>query len=684
MATRWAGASAVLGTCQPGAARRIIARDGQPARRRAAAAKNGRGDVKTMTGLYRKSLLAAVAAIALTPALAGAQMTDLVVGATLEPPSLDPTTTAAAAVDEVTYHNIFEGLTMVNENGEVIPGLAESWDISDDGLTYTFHLLDGVMFADGTAFDADDVVFTFERLIGEESVSAKASLFAAIESVEALDPGTVQFNLSRQEGLLLFNLGGGDAAVVNEESIDQIATDPMGTGPYVVGDRVEGDRLTLVRNPHYRDPDGVYFDTVTFRYITDPAAQTAAVLSGESTSALDLTAATVHMLAACLLFAAVSLALSAWTGNRALASGAGVAFLAVSYLAAGLLPLFDGLEQWAKVSPWYWIDGTNPLLTGIDWTAVIVLLAAAGAVAATGWWGLSRRDLGSGATRVPILERLRADPRLGRAVSMLAGRGSTRGIATRALTDLRPVLLVAGGFAAFQALVLGVLFNAISEDIGPIVDAMPESILAMVGFADFSTPEGWYFGESLSIMGPAVVAIVAITAGAALSREERTRTASVLLALPVSRTAVAWRKALALVAGAALVGVMVALAILAGNAIAGLGMDPGHILAAGALLAALGVVLGGAAFLAGGITGRASAAVGTGTGVAVVGWGINSFVPVNPDLADWAKVSPFYYYGSSNPLEAGMTWWHLGVLVGVAAVLIVAGVAAYRARDLRG
>ncbi|MEQ9815140.1 MAG: ABC transporter substrate-binding protein [Azospirillaceae bacterium] len=234
-----------------------------------------------MTGLYRKSLLAAVAAITLAPALAGAQMTDLVVGATLEPPSLDPTTTAAAAVDEVTYHNIFEGLTMVNENGEVIPGLAESWDISDDGLTYTFHLLDGVMFADGTEFDAEDVVFTFERLIGEESVSAKASLFAAIESVEAVDPRTVRFTLSRQEGLLLFNLGGGDAAVVNEESIDQIATDPMGTGPYVIGDRVEGDRLTLVRNPHYRDPDGVYFDTVTFRYITDPAAQTAAVLSGD-------------------------------------------------------------------------------------------------------------------------------------------------------------------------------------------------------------------------------------------------------------------------------------------------------------------------------------------------------------------------------------------------------------------
>lgn len=205
---------------------------------------------------------------------------DLILGATLEPPSLDPTTEAAAAVDEVTYANIFEGLTSINANGAVEPGLATGWEISDDGLTYTFTLMEGVQFSDGTDFTAEDVVFTLNRVIGEDSVSSKATLFAAIESVEALGDYTVQLNLSRPEGLLLFNLGVGDAAIVAPESIDQIATNPVGTGPYVIGDRTEGDRITLTRNEHY-DREAPYFDTVTIRYITDPAAQTAAVLSGD-------------------------------------------------------------------------------------------------------------------------------------------------------------------------------------------------------------------------------------------------------------------------------------------------------------------------------------------------------------------------------------------------------------------
>ncbi|GIG53869.1 ABC transporter permease subunit [Demequina activiva] len=410
----------------------------------------------------------------------------------------------------------------------------------------------------------------------------------------------------------------------------------------------------------------------------------AASLAGTPLGSLDLAAATVHMLAVCLVFAAVALALGAWTGNRGLASGAAVALIVVSFLMSGLLPLFEGLEDWAKASPWYWISGPQPMVNGVDWPAVAVLLLVTLALGTLAWWGLNRRDLGSGAVRTPLVERLKGDPRIGRAVSLLAGRGSTRGIAAKALSDLRPVLLIAAGFLAFQATVLGPMFSAISGDIGGVVDAMPEAILAMVGFADFSTPEGWYYGEVMSIVGPVAVAVVAINAGAALAREERSRTASVLLTLPVSRTAVALRMSVAIVAGSLIVGVALVAGIAAGNAIAGLGMDVGHIAAAALLLAGLGTLLGAVAFVAGGLTGRHDVAVGAGTGVAILGWGINSFVPVNPDLADWARVSPFYYYSTPNPLVDGMTWWHLGLLVGVGALLVAVGVVAYRARDLRG
>ncbi len=96
----------------------------------------------------------------------------------LEPPHLDPTAGAAAAIDEVVYANVFEGLTRIDQNGAVQPSLTTSWTISDDGMTYTFNLKQGVSFHDGTSFDADDVLFTFERARADDSTNAqkKASL----------------------------------------------------------------------------------------------------------------------------------------------------------------------------------------------------------------------------------------------------------------------------------------------------------------------------------------------------------------------------------------------------------------------------------------------------------------------------------------------------------------------------
>lgn len=231
-------------------------------------------------GTVRNALLASAVTLALAPALAQAK-TDLIVGMNLEPPNLDPTTTAAAAVDEVTYANIFEGLTRINENGEILPGLAESWDVSDDGLTITFNLRQGIEFADGSPFNADDVVFSIGRIIGPDSVSGKPQLFSSIADVQKIDDNTVEITLSESDGLVLFNLGQGDGVIVNEATIDEIGTNPIGTGPYMVDERVEGDHITLVRNPNYRDPDAVHFDTVEFRFITDSAAMTAAMLAGD-------------------------------------------------------------------------------------------------------------------------------------------------------------------------------------------------------------------------------------------------------------------------------------------------------------------------------------------------------------------------------------------------------------------
>jgi peptide/nickel transport system substrate-binding protein len=83
----------------------------------------------------------------------------LVLGVPLEPPNLDPTSGAAAAVDSIVYGNIFEGLTRIDESGDVAPALAESWEVLPDDLAYVFHLRRDIRFHDGSEFDAIDVKF---------------------------------------------------------------------------------------------------------------------------------------------------------------------------------------------------------------------------------------------------------------------------------------------------------------------------------------------------------------------------------------------------------------------------------------------------------------------------------------------------------------------------------------------
>ena len=114
-----------------------------------------------MTHMLKTTGLASV--LALTASMAVAQQTDLTIGLQLEPPHLDPTSAAAGAIDSVLYANVFEGLTRFGPDGSVGPGLATSWEISEDGLTYTFTLAEGVKFHDGTTFDAEDVKFSLDR-----------------------------------------------------------------------------------------------------------------------------------------------------------------------------------------------------------------------------------------------------------------------------------------------------------------------------------------------------------------------------------------------------------------------------------------------------------------------------------------------------------------------------------------
>ena len=230
--------------------------------------------------MLKKYIITGLMPLLLTTAPSLAGKNTISVGMALEPTHLDPTAGAAAAIDEVTYANVYEGLTRIDSTGTVQPALAKSWTISDDGLTYTFTLNTGVKFHDGTDFNADDVVFSFNRAMGENSVNAQKGLFKTIQSVKALNPSTVQFTLSQPTGALLFNLGWGDAVIIAPESAETNKTNPIGTGPFKFGKWVKGDRIELVKNNTYWGDTNV-LDKATFKFIADPSAALSALMAGD-------------------------------------------------------------------------------------------------------------------------------------------------------------------------------------------------------------------------------------------------------------------------------------------------------------------------------------------------------------------------------------------------------------------
>lgn len=201
--------------------------------------------------------------------------------------TLDPagqtTTTVANMVDYM-----FETLVAMDwESGEVVPRLATSWEVSPDGLAYTFRLRQGVRFQDGTPFDARAVKFTFERLLNPDTRVPIRYVYAAIDSVEAVDPYTVRFRLKNPSGFLLGALTYTVAAIVSPEEVQRIGSANLrlnpgraGTGPYRFVEWVHGDHITVERNPDYWGDKPAY-DRVVFRVMPDAGAREAALLAGD-------------------------------------------------------------------------------------------------------------------------------------------------------------------------------------------------------------------------------------------------------------------------------------------------------------------------------------------------------------------------------------------------------------------
>ncbi len=225
--------------------------------------------------------LVAAAIVAATPFTALAAKDSVSIGMRLEPPGLDPTTGAAAAISQITLYNIFETLTRLDNNGAVHPMLAESWTVSDDGKTYTFKLLKGVKFHNGTAFTSKDVKWTFQRNAAEDSRNKRKKVYQNMTKISTPDAHTVVIELEKRNGLLTFQLAQATAAILDANSAKNNETKPVGTGPYKFVRWTKGDSVDLALFKGHRDADKLQIKDVRFRFIKDAAAQVAALLSGD-------------------------------------------------------------------------------------------------------------------------------------------------------------------------------------------------------------------------------------------------------------------------------------------------------------------------------------------------------------------------------------------------------------------
>lgn len=209
---------------------------------------------------------------------------ELRVGLNADLTTMDPHM-STAAVDRQVYQLIFDKLVDINETLEIVPELATSWDISDDGMEYTFTLVENATFHDGEPFNAEAMQINFERMLDEATASPRLSEIAQIESIEVVDEFTLTLGLTQPFSPLLANLSDRAGMPISPLAItelgDDLARQPVGTGAFVFVEWVEDDHLTVEKNASWWQEGLPYLDTVTYIPITDATVRLTALQTND-------------------------------------------------------------------------------------------------------------------------------------------------------------------------------------------------------------------------------------------------------------------------------------------------------------------------------------------------------------------------------------------------------------------
>lgn len=238
--------------------------------------------------LIRRVVLACtvVLALALPACSAGSTATQVgrvdgagvVIGTVAAPASLDFTSTGGAAIPQALMANVYETLVRIDDDGEIVPHLATGWDVSDDRLTYTFHLRDGVTFSDGDEFTAETAAFSIDYVRNEWTNGLKSQM-DPVAQARAVDTLTLEVTLAHPSNEWLWSMGTLTGAMMTPDGTQTLATDPIGTGPYTVDRFAVGESVSYsARADYWGEPaDG----DAAIRYFSDAVGSVNALRSGD-------------------------------------------------------------------------------------------------------------------------------------------------------------------------------------------------------------------------------------------------------------------------------------------------------------------------------------------------------------------------------------------------------------------
>jgi len=395
----------------------------------------------------------------------------------------------------------------------------------------------------------------------------------------------------------------------------------------------------------------------------------------------------LHLFVNAIFYGFLAMAIGAWTGKRGLASGVTAGVMALGFVAVGIFPIIEGWENVAKAFPWNYFDNGQPVINGIQWGDLSVLLVASVVLAGIALVGVNRRDLRGQNVGVTLLDRLRSNPMTQKVVDRLAGATRVSRIWIKTASEHQGLLIITAYLMFFvMGVLMGPLYGLMDQTLLSFADQIPKELYAFVGAGggDMSTAAGFYEVETFGLMAPIAVMVVTVVIGArALAGEEQNRTMGLLLANPIKRSRVLLEKAWAMVLYAVAVGLFTFAGVWLGSLIGGLGIEVGNIAATSFLATLVGLVFGALALALSAATGRVRVAVFGSVGVALVFHLVNSFASLNDTLAGWARVSPFSYYLNTHPLENGMDWGNGAILAGLTVVLVGLSVVLFQRRDLR-